>query len=122
MNLTGLVTALSTFASIWLGHLAVRKIEFHAVQLWPPILGAGLLGLACLGLSLASPSPLASPALGILGVTFIWDAYEFQRQDRRVRRGHAPANPANPRHAAYLRAGRATTANLLQRGPGGGAQ
>jgi hypothetical protein len=119
MNTLGLVTALSTFAAIWLGHISVRKIEAIAPVLELPIAGAVLLGLACAGLSLSMSDPAWAAALGIFGITFLWDALEFKRQQRRVQRGHAPANPANPRHAAYLQAGRATTAHLLRREPSG---
>ena len=41
-------------------------------------------------------------ATGILGVTLLWDSFEFWRQQKRVIKGHAPANPDNPRHARIL--------------------
>ncbi len=44
----------------------------------------------------------AQTILGILGVTVLWDAVELFRQQNRVRRGHAPANPHNPRHRRFL--------------------
>jgi hypothetical protein len=52
--------------------------------------------LSCLGLSLLVTSNLASAALGILGMTTLWDAVEFARQEERIRRGHAPASPDRP--------------------------
>jgi len=59
---------------------------------------------------------------GILGVTLLWDALEFYRQQRRIQRGHAPANPNNPRHARILAEfTSATTIDWLDRDPRGSA-
>ncbi len=119
LNLTGAIAALSIFLGIWLGHVSVRTIERQARTLWPPILIALLLGL-CLELwSLMTPFGLLNTALGILGVTVLWDALEFVRQERRVKQGHAPADPANPRHARILAqpGSRATTLDLTKREP-----
>jgi hypothetical protein len=55
-----------------------------------------VLGLGFLGLSLLITDNLASAALGIVGMTTLWDAVEFIRQEERIRRGHAPANPDRP--------------------------
>jgi hypothetical protein len=41
------------------------------------------------------------------------------RQQKRVLKGHAPANPENPRHAAFLAQGKGTTEDLLEREPQG---
>ncbi len=77
-----------------------------------------LLGLALLILSGASWNPPYSAALGILGITCLWDALEFVRQQKRVRKGHAPANPANLRHARFLSENpSATREDLLKREP-----
>lgn len=122
INLTGLAAALATFLGVWLGHVAVRKVEASAVNLRGPrwvciVLGLGLEG----GAVLAGSAPVAA-ALGILGVTLLWDAFELQRQERRVRIGHAPANPANPRHARLLaQHSGATTFDWLNRNPRGRA-
>jgi hypothetical protein len=48
-----------------------------------------------------------------------WDAIEVYRQQWRVIHGHAPANPANPRHAAYLAAGMGRRDDPLKREPSG---
>jgi hypothetical protein len=59
-----------------------------------------------------------SAALGIIGITFLWDSIEFFRQHQRIKKGHAPANPANPRHARLLaKSNQATTINWLDRNP-----
>jgi hypothetical protein len=116
----GLVSAAATFLGVWLGHVAVRKIEFLAPNIWLPALAAVLLGLASEVLALASHDDTLSVFLGIVGVTLLWDGFEFWRQQKRVEKGHAPANPANPRHARILQESpAATTLNLLDRHPVG---
>ncbi len=52
-------------------------------------------GLAALAASFAVDARLLSGSLGIFGITLLWDALECVRQQRRVVRGHAPANPQN---------------------------
>lgn len=118
LNLIGLTAALSAFLGIWLGHVSVRVIERTAKTLWPPILIALVLGLALETWSLLTDYRLLNTALGILGITVLWDALEFVRQEKRVKKGHAPANPENPRHARIL-VGHpaATTLDLLKRDP-----
>lgn len=120
LNSTGLIAALCAFAGIWLGHVTVRKVESISPTLWIPTLlfiGAGL-GLEIL--SLQSADRALSAGLGILGITLLWDALELMRQQRRVRKGHAPANPRNPRHARILAEHpSATSLDLLKREPTG---
>ncbi len=119
LNLTGTIAAISAFLGIWLGHVSVRAFERIARKLWQPILIALILGLSLEFYSLSSANHLLSTATGILGITILWDALEFVRQEKRVKKGHAPANPSNPRHAHIL-AGypSATTSDLLKREPG----
>lgn len=122
MTLTwiGLVAALSTFLGIWLGHVAVRTIEYISPTVWIPALIALSLGLVVEIGALWSDSLNVSIALGIFGFTLLWDALEFWRQQRRVKKGHAPANPDNPRHARILAKGApATTIDWLDREPRG---
>jgi len=120
MNTLGIVTAISTFLGIWWGHVSVREIERRTVHLWKPILGALALGLALEAISLTTSSRPLSAATGILGVTVLWDALEFIRQEKRVRHGHAPANSDNPRHARILaQHPSATSIDLLARDPVG---
>ena len=121
INLLGLTAALTAFISIWLGHVSVRKIEAATVELWKPMALVAMLGLTFEAGSLIVSIRLLSTALGILGITLLWDALEIKRQARRVRKGHAPANPDNPRHAALLAepGSHATTIELLKREPAG---
>ncbi|MDO9129819.1 MAG: DUF4491 family protein [Anaerolineales bacterium] len=118
LNPLGLASALAAFLGIWLGHVTVRKVEAAAPKLWPPILIAIALGLGLEIWSLVTDSLITSAVTGILGITVLWDALEFVRQEKRIKKGHAPANPANPRHARILTAyPAATTINLLKREP-----
>ncbi len=119
MSTVGLVAAASAFCAIWFGHMAVRKIEFRAASLAMPamlFLGSGLL---LEWLSVRTPVVPLSTVLGIVGITLLWDVLELVRQQRRVRKGHAPANLLNPRHAAFLAepGSHATPVNLLKRDP-----
>lgn len=118
MNLTGLAAALATFLGIWWGHVAVRHFEARMADIRPAMAVCVALGLGLwAGALLTDSAPLAA-ALGILGVTLLWDAYEFYRQEKRVKIGHAPANPSNPRHARILAEfPAATTVDLLKREP-----
>jgi len=119
LNPLGLASALAAFLGIWLGHVTVRKVEAAAPILWPPILIALALGLGLETWSLVTDSRIISAFTGILGITVLWDALEFVRQEKRIKKGHAPANPTNPRHARILTVyPAATTINLLKREPG----
>ena len=114
-NVVGLAAAASALLGIWLGHVAVRKIEFAAVNLKLPIFYAAVLGLALELISLYMQARWLSTVFGILGITLLWDALELIRQERRVRKGHAPANPNNPRHQLILAAyPSATTVDLVK--------
>lgn len=120
LNLVGLTAAISAFLGIWLGHVSVRAIERNAKSLWPPMIIAIALGLAFEIWSLLTEYRLLSTATGILGITVLWDALEFIRQEKRIKKGHAPVNPSNPRHARILaKYPSATTLDLLDRKPVG---
>jgi uncharacterized protein DUF4491 len=114
----GLVAAASTFLGVWFGHVSVRKIEFISPTIWLPMTIFAIVGIIFELFSLLTSSLLLSAAAGILGITFLCDALEFTRQQNRVKNGHAPANPNNPRHAPFLREhASATTLDLLKRDP-----
>ncbi len=118
INPLGLIAALTAFLSIWAGHVAVRKVEAQARDIRLPIFIAVALGLMIETWSLSIANRPLSTALGILGVTLLWDAFEITRQQNRVKHGHAPANPNNPRHAKILSEyPSATTEDLLKREP-----
>ncbi len=119
MNPIGLVAGAAAFLGIWVGHVAVRKIEANAPTLWVPALVFVCAGAALGYCALAVNNQALSAAAGILGMTFLWDALELFRQERRVQNGHASANPSNPRHKSLLEspATRATTRDLLKREP-----
>ncbi len=118
LNLIGLVAALAAFFGIWFGHVAVRKIESVSPTIWLPVSIFVIVGIAFEWLSLLTSNFLLSTALGIPGLTFLFDAFELTRQQKRIIKGHAPANPYNLRHALLLNEHTsATTLDLLKRDP-----
>ena len=121
MNFIGVVAALTAFFSIWLGHVAVRKIEFVSPTIWFPSTIFAVSGLALEIFSLFSIDHPLATVFGIIGITLLWDAFELTRQQKRIIKGHAPANPNNPRHAAFLAMpnSQAITLDLLKREPVG---
>jgi membrane associated rhomboid family serine protease len=119
-NFLGIVSAIAAFTGVWVGHVAVRQIEFNTRNLLIPIVIALSLGLCVEILSLLTDNIAVSAALGILGITLLWDSFEFVRQERRIRKGRAPANPNNPRHVRILQESpAATTLDWLKRDPRG---
>ena len=121
INWLGLASACATFFGVWIGHVSVRKIEREVTRLWIPSMLALFSGI---GLELASfwtENLIISTICGILGVTLLWDALEIAvRQPKRVKEGHAPANPKNPRHVQILATHpKATTLDWLDRDPRG---
>jgi hypothetical protein len=121
LNWLGLASAAATFFGVWIGHVSVRKIEREVTRIWIPAMLALALGLGLELASLLSRNLILSAICGILGVTLLWDALELAvRQPNRVKHGHAPANPNNPRHAQILAAfPEATTIDWLDRDPRG---
>jgi hypothetical protein len=118
LNYIGLVAAASTFLGVWFGHVAVRKVEAISPTIWLPTLVFAVIGITLEWFSLSTSNVLLSTATGILGFTFLWDALEFTRQQHRIKKGHAPANPSNPRHARLMQEyPAATTLDLLKRDP-----
>lgn len=118
MNALGLIAAITAFLTIWIGHVAVRKVEAEARDIKIPMLIAIVLGLVNEYIALSTPSHQLSTVLGILGITLLWDAFEIYRQEKRIKHGHAPANPNNLRHARILvEHPSATTLDLLKRDP-----
>lgn len=120
MNSVGIAAASAAFVGIWLGHVAVRRVEAAVARLWPPVVIAVIVGCGLEVVSVLTRSRSGSVAAGIIGITVVWDAIELLRQQRRVKHGHAPANPNNPRHARLLsECPSATTLDLLKRSPAG---
>jgi len=120
MNLLGLVCALTTFFNIWLGHVAVRHIEARVISIKLPSACFAISGLILEGGALLSSSAILSAVLGVSGLLVLWDALELHRQQRRVIKGHAPANPDNPRHRHILEEHpTANTIHWLKREPQG---
>jgi hypothetical protein len=102
MNYLGLAAAATAFLNIWIGHVAVRKVEFYSQTIWLPTVLTIALGLFVEFLSLSMGNLFLKTMLGITGTLLLWDALELARQQHRVKKGHAPANPNNPRHLKIL--------------------
>jgi hypothetical protein len=121
INWLGLASAAATFLGVWVGHVSVRKIEREVVRIWIPTTLALLFGFGLLLASFLTPNLIISTICGILAVTLLWDSLELAvRQPNRIKHGHAPANPNNPRHAAILAAyPNATIIDWLDRDPRG---
>jgi hypothetical protein len=125
LNFTGLAAAAATFFGVWFGHVMVRRVEARTEKLALPAALLVVAGLACEAGAVvtgsgAGGSTALAAALGIVGITLLFDALELYRQEKRVRTGHAPANPGNPRHARILAAyPAATTIDWLDREPRG---
>jgi hypothetical protein len=118
VNPLGLIAALTAFFSIWFGHVAVRKVESISPTLWIPSSIFALLGIICEWLSMNARSLQIATIFGILGMTLLFDGFELTRQQKRIIRGHAPANPENLRHAKILKeSSSATTVDFLKREP-----
>jgi hypothetical protein len=118
MSFIGLVAAVATFFSIWFGHVAVRKVESISPTIWLPTVVFAIAGITLEWFSLSTSNFLLSAAFGIIGITFLWDGLEFTRQQNRIKKGHAPANLDNPRHARLMcEHASATTLDLLKRDP-----
>lgn len=118
MNFIGIIAALSTFLSVWFGHVAVRKIESISPTIWLPSMAFTALAFLVAFFSLSTASRALSVAAGIFAITLLIDALELGRQQNRVRKGHAPAHPNNPRHARILKEYQtAATHDPLKRDP-----
>jgi hypothetical protein len=102
MNNIGVICALTTFLNVWFGHVAVRYVEPRAVSIRLPAAVFAAAGLFLIRTALLTASPAGAAVLGITGMVILWDAMEFFRQERRVKQGHAPANPQNERHRRIL--------------------
>lgn len=102
INLLGLVAGATTFLGIWFGHVSVRKIEAHSTKLWQPMVIYLAVGLIFELSAFFITNKVWAMVCGITGIILLWDVFEFKRQERRVRKGHALPNPANPRHVAIL--------------------
>ena len=120
LNTIGVISAITTLLTIWFGHVMVRNLEVKLTRIVPAMFVCILLGFIFIFGALLSNQNWLSASSGILGITFLWDALEFKRQEKRVKVGHAPANLANPRHLMILaQYPTATTFDLLDREPRG---
>lgn len=80
----GPVLALTTFGTIGIGHVLVRRL--HARFGTRPAIPFFILGGIVLLISLFSESNLVTAILGITGITLVWDGIEIYRQEKRMQR------------------------------------
>ncbi len=94
MNLqpAGVVLAVTTFATIGLGHVMVRR--FHALWGTRPAPVFFLLSVLVMAGAFATPSNLLSGVLGITAATLFWDGVEIYRQEKRMQREKAARRSA----------------------------
>ncbi len=90
----GPILAAVTVITIGLGHVMVRKVNYLFGTV--PAIPLFFLGAEILTASVFMSSDLLSAVMGIVGVTTVWDGVEILRQEKRIRRGHAPENPKRP--------------------------
>ena len=86
----GLVAALTTFFSIWFGHVAVRKIEAVSPSIWLSyVTGFGVLLII---VSLFFGTIWISVLFGVFGASLIWGSTELKEQAVRAEIGWYPYN------------------------------
>ena len=85
---SGAVLAATTFATIAIGHVLVRSLNYHFGT--KPAAPFFLLGAILFYLSMSTEGDLISAVLGIVAITTVWDGIEIFRQQKRVEKGHAP--------------------------------
>ncbi len=92
MNWTGIILGASAFLIIGIFHPIVIKSEYYfGKRCW------WCFALAGLGFSVAallSGNDLASTILGVVACSCFWSILELFEQDKRVRKGWFPKNPA----------------------------
>lgn len=94
-HLLGLAIGLCTFLIIGVFHPLVIKGHYY--------FGTGcrwaflVVGIICLGASLAVESVVGSTLLGVVAFSSFWSIGEVKQQEKRVERGWFPANPARKR-------------------------
>lgn len=91
MNFTGIIIGLCTFLIIGLFHPLVIKAEYHlGRQCWWMFLTAGL-AFAALSLFIRNEWSIIA---GVLAFSSFWSILELFEQEKRVRKGWFPENPA----------------------------
>ena len=118
LQFAGPILAVVTFLTVWWGHVLVRITHYYfGTKPAPLLVGLGLLTLL---VSTQTRMDVVSAALGIVGITLVWDAFELHRQEARVRLGHAPLNPRVHKEAAGLLAATLATDATDAEGDEGG--
>lgn len=100
MEFSGIVIGLGSFLVIGLFHPVVIWAEYHwSKKCWPLFL---LVGLGLLGVSLVIESQLLCALIGVTGFSCLWSIKELFEQERRVKKGWFPANPAREKETELM--------------------
>ena len=92
MYFDGLIIGASAFVIIGIFHPIVIKGEYHCgVRIWPLF---ALLGIGVLILAIFIGDGIIRAILGITGFTLLWSIKEIFEQEKRVKKGWFPDNPA----------------------------
>lgn len=83
LQFAGLILAVTTFITIAVGHVLVRRLHASFGTRPAPFLFG--LGAFILGASVAARPDLLSAVLGLTGITFVWDGVEIFRQEKRMK-------------------------------------
>ncbi len=102
INWVGPLLGVICLLGVWSGHILVRKLDFHLAKVRPVAVFMGLLGCCTILSTLWISNTILAGILGVAGMILFFDAIELFLQEKRVRIGHAAANPANPRHQKIL--------------------
>ncbi len=95
MYFQGLILGAATFLIIGVFHPIVIKAHYHwGTGCWWVFL---VVGLICIGGSLAVADPFWSALLGVTGFSSLWTIKEVFEQEQRVAKGWFPANPRRKR-------------------------
>lgn len=92
MEYGGILIGFSSFLVIGLFHPVVIWAEFHwTKRCWPLFL---LAGVGALTASLFVDAQYISAIIGVVGFSCLWSIKELFEQEKRVKKGWFPANPA----------------------------
>ncbi len=92
INMDGLLIGISTFLIIGLFHPVVIKAEYYwGTRCWWLFLLLGTAGIIC---SLLVESITLSALLGVFSFSSFWSIKELFEQEKRVKKGWFPENPA----------------------------
>lgn len=101
MNWSGIILGASAFALIGVFHPIVIKAEYYwGKRCWWAF---AVSGTAFCIVSLLTEDTIAAAVLGVAGFSCYWSILELFEQEKRVKKGWFPANPAKHRKSTDTR-------------------